>query len=101
MPGEREESLLWIKVDEGEMPPIDKKLSPREKAMLAAWIEHGARTARPEPASADALAGPTEEEKSFWSLRPIQRPEVPRVKAVERVVNPIDAFLLDRLEASA
>ena len=63
------------------MPPADKKLSAREKAVLAAWIDRGAPTARPEPASADALAGPTEEEKSFWSFQPIRRPEVPRVKA--------------------
>jgi mono/diheme cytochrome c family protein len=99
VPGEREESLLWIKVDEGEMPPVDKKLSAREKEVLAAWIDQGAPTARPEPASADALAGPTEEEKSFWSFRPIRRPEVPRMKATGRAGNPIDAFLLSRLEA--
>src|SRR5262249_52947389 len=35
---------------------------------------------------------------AFWSFRPIRRPEVPRVKASGRFVNPIDAFLLDRLE---
>jgi hypothetical protein len=99
VPGEREESLLWIKVDEGEMPPVDKKLSAREKEVLAAWIDRGAPTARPEPASADALAGPTEEEKSFWSFQPIRCPEVPRVRAPGRVANPIDAFLLQRLEA--
>ena len=98
VPGEREESLLWTMVDEGEMPPIDKKLSPREKQILAAWIDRGAHTARPEPASADALKSPTEEEKSFWSFRPVRRPEVPRVKDAGRVVNPIDAFLLDRLQ---
>ena len=98
VPGEREESLLWIRVDEDEMPPVEKKLSRREKEVLAAWIDQGARTARPEPLSADALTEPTEEEKSFWSFQPIRRPEVPRVGAAGRVGNPIDAFLLRRLE---
>ena len=81
------------------MPPVEKKLSLREKEVLAAWIDQGARTARPEPLSADALTGPTEEEKSFWSFQPIRRPEVPRLKTVERAGNPIDAFLLRRLKA--
>src|SRR5262245_4698973 len=100
VPGGREESLLWIKVDEDEMPPGEKKLSPAEKAIIAAWIDQGAATARPEPALADAATGPTEEERSFWSFRPVRRREPPPVQGRDRFRTPVDAFLLQRLEAS-
>jgi Protein of unknown function (DUF1553)/Protein of unknown function (DUF1549)/Planctomycete cytochrome C len=98
-PGRRDESLIWERIEADEMPPGDKKLSAREKAALAAWIDAGASTTRPEP---EALPPPgpvlTDEERGFWSFRPIARIEVPKVAHPEAVRNPIDAFLLARLE---
>jgi hypothetical protein len=35
----------------------------------------------------------------FWSFRKLERPVVPQVRNVHRVRTPIDAFLLDKLEA--
>src|SRR4051794_4680127 len=103
-PGSHEESLLWERIDAEEMPPGEKKLTPAERATIAGWIDQGARTSRPEPApeslSLAAGAAWTEEERTFWSFRPIGRPEPPRVRDASRVRTPIDAFLLDRLEAS-
>jgi hypothetical protein len=97
--GRLDESLIWERIEADEMPPGDKKLSPREKAALADWIVAGIPTARPEP---EALPPPgpilTDEERGFWSFRPIARVEVPRVAHPRAVRNPIDAFLLDRLE---
>ena len=72
VPGRRDESLIWDQGREGEMPPADKKLSAREKAALAAWIDRGAPTARPEPARPPPGPVLTEEEKSFWSFQPIR-----------------------------
>jgi hypothetical protein len=98
-PRRRDESLIWERVEADEMPPGDKKLSAREKAALAAWIDAGVPTARPEP---EVLPPPgpvlTEDERRFWSFRPIARPEAPQVAHPELVRNPIDAFLLARLE---
>ncbi|MBX6311890.1 MAG: PSD1 domain-containing protein [Isosphaeraceae bacterium] len=99
VPGDHEQSYLWMRLDADEMPPGDKKLSTAEKSLIAAWIDQGARTIRPEP---EALApGPvfSEEERSFWSFQPVRRPEVPRVRHADLVRTPIDAFLLERLEA--
>ncbi|WP_435020014.1 PSD1 and planctomycete cytochrome C domain-containing protein [Tundrisphaera sp. TA3] len=98
-PGHRDQSLLWERIEAGDMPPGDKKLSDREKAALAEWIDAGAPTARPEPETIPP-PGPvlTDEERSFWSFRPVARPEVPRVARPEAVRDPIDAFLLARLE---
>src|SRR5262249_17750085 len=41
----------------------------------------------------------TEEAKNYWCYRPVRRPDVPAVKAREWVSNPIDAFLLAKMEA--
>ncbi len=100
--GRLDESLIWERVNADEMPPGDKKLSAREKAALADWIVAGIPTARPEP---EALPPPgpvlTDEEREFWSFRPIARVEVPRVAHSKTVRGPIDAFLLARLEKDA
>src|SRR5215831_4841244 len=36
----------------------------------------------------------------FWSLKQVKRPEVPKVKHTAWVKNPIDAFVLSKLEAN-
>ena len=40
----------------------------------------------------------TEEDRRFWSFRRPVRPAAPAVKQTGRVRNPIDAFLLAKLE---
>jgi len=99
VPGNPEGSLIWQKVESGEMPPGDAKVSASEKETLRKWIAAGAPTRRPEPESIPAGLGITPEERSWWAFQPIARPEIPAVKAVERIANPIDAFILEKLEA--
>ena len=95
--GKHVDSLLWKRITAGEMPPGEKKLSDKERRIVAAWIDAGAKTARPEP---EAIADDdvTEEERSFWSFQPIRRASVPRVPQLDLVRTPVDAFLLARLE---
>src|SRR5262249_38399010 len=40
----------------------------------------------------------TETDRDFWSFRPPRVVDVPRVREASRVRNPIDAFVLDKLE---
>jgi hypothetical protein len=40
----------------------------------------------------------TEAQKSFWSLQPVTKPAAPAVKGKQWVKNPIDAFVLGKLE---
>jgi hypothetical protein len=40
----------------------------------------------------------TSEDRNYWALQPVVRPEVPEVKNTGWVRNPIDAFILARLE---
>ncbi len=95
--GKHSESLLWKRIVSNEMPPGEKKLSNKERQLIAEWIDGGAKTARPEP---EAISDDdvTDEERSFWSFQPVRRSVVPAVKSVDRVRTPIDAFLLARLE---
>ncbi len=95
--GQRAKSLLWKKIAADEMPPGDKKLSEKEKLIIGQWIDVGAKTARPEPESLSD-DGITDDERAFWSFQPITRPPLPRVKNVDRVDSPIDAFLVAKLE---
>src|SRR5262245_1367171 len=41
----------------------------------------------------------TPAEKNFWSFQPVVKPSVPVVKDKQWVKNPVDAFVLAKLEA--
>ncbi|WP_437185894.1 PSD1 and planctomycete cytochrome C domain-containing protein [Planctomicrobium sp. SH668] len=96
--GDREESLLFQYVRDGEMPP-DKahQLTTDQVELIGKWIDAGAQTARPEPETITGMLI-TEEELSHWAYQKITRPAVPAVKNTDRVRTPIDAFLLAKLE---
>lgn len=96
--GKHAESLIYQRVASDEMPPGETKLTLREKALLARWIDEGARTARPEPESLAAGDIFTDDDRSHWSFQPIRRPAVPTVQHADQARSPIDAFLLERLE---
>ncbi|MEZ6132382.1 MAG: DUF1549 domain-containing protein [Planctomycetaceae bacterium] len=101
VPGRPDESLLLQRLVNGEMPPDKSKLlSPKEVRVIREWIAAGAGTVRPEPEQITPETFITEEERSHWAFQPITRPEVPQVKDQTSVSNPIDAFLLARLEAA-
>ena len=73
-----------------KMPP-GGKLKPSEIADLEAWIKMGA----PWPAKPVVR----KQDLPLWSLKPVGSPRPPRVKNAAWVRNPIDAFVLARLEA--
>src|SRR4051794_21951469 len=50
------------------------------------------------PGRANGKAPTPAEAKSFWSFRPVKRPDVPKVNDAGWVRNPIDAFVLAKLE---
>ena len=75
------------------MPPDGKKLTDDEIALLRAWIDQGAE--RPDDATADDSKW-----SKHWAFQPIRRAPLPRVSRPEWVRNPIDAFVLARLDAA-
>lgn len=92
-------SLLVERIESGEMPPGDHRVSQKEIDNIKSWIDAGAPTARAEPKTIPRGLGISQEERNYWAFQPIRRPPVPVVKATDRVRNPIDSFLLAKLEA--
>jgi hypothetical protein len=84
-----------------EMPP-DGKLRPEQIAVLTKWVERGLPWTPGGEAVADkpkAEAGKvTAEAKQYWAYQPVKRPDVPTVRHDAWVKNPIDAFILQKLE---
>jgi hypothetical protein len=95
VPGHSAKSELIRRVtsadDDQVMPPTGKRLSPDEVNLLRAWIDAGAAW----PA---ALAGEDSRKQSHWAFRPLTRPRPPVVHSREWAQNPIDRFVLARLE---
>jgi mono/diheme cytochrome c family protein len=93
--GNPNESLL-VRMITGPKPRMPLKaapLSPVEVERIRRWIGGGASW--PEQLVLKAAPGSAE---TWWSLRPLQRPLVPVVAQREWVRNPIDAFILKKLE---
>lgn len=108
VPGKPDESLLIKKVRSGEMPPrrriIEvsvKPIEPAEIDVLATWIAAGAPEVAIPPDVALSQPDPlvSDKDRAFWAFQPPQAASPPDVQAKEGVRNPIDAFVLHRLEA--
>ena len=95
IPGNPEGSLLYQSViHQGElkMPLGSKSPLPAEQLeILKKWIQEGA----PWPSNYAATKRP---EPNWWSFKKPQRPAVPRVRQGKPVANPIDAFILAKLQ---
>jgi hypothetical protein len=102
VPGKPEESLLLEMIESKEMPPKEEDpLDAKQIDVLRRWITAGAPIkGKDEPPleATDAVSQISEEDRDFWSFRPPVRPAVPTVKDAARVRNPIDAFVLAKLE---
>src|SRR5712691_5247758 len=70
------------------MPPKGERLTRDQIAMLRAWIDQGAHW----PADADRIK--VADKSDWWSLKPIVKPAIPASESG----NPIDAFILAKLE---
>src|SRR5947207_2280940 len=87
VPGKPQESelvkRLYTTNADDLMPPPEshKKLTAQQKNLLERWIEQGA------------------EYEPHWAYIPPKRPEVPQPRNRQGVRNPIDAFILQTLEA--
>ncbi|HEY3739929.1 MAG TPA: DUF1549 domain-containing protein, partial [Bryobacteraceae bacterium] len=88
VPGDAAASLLWQRINNPDvakrMPPAiaHKTLTPEQKATLKLWIDQGAPW------------------KEHWAFIAPVRHEPPAVQQKDWVRNPIDNFILARLEAA-
>jgi mono/diheme cytochrome c family protein len=99
VPGQPDDSLLLQSVQQTHttlrMPKGAAKLADPEIAALTQWIKEGAVWPAAVSASNDYLIKPAHQ--AFWSFQPVGQPAAPAVKGV--AINPLDAFLLAKLEA--
>lgn len=98
VPNDPSKSLLIQAIQQSgrlKMPPSGK-LSPLEINVFTQWIAQGAVwDDAKQPSPADTLA----QKRNFWAFRPVQRSVSPKVATPQWVKNPIDAFILTKLEA--
>jgi len=99
VPGKSSESLL-IRFVSGldpkvVMPPTGEHLRPDEIKLLSQWIDEGA----PWPEDTPAPQQQGGQLSDHWAFKPIQKPEVPAVRKLNWVRNPIDSFVLAKLES--
>ncbi|MCC7423663.1 MAG: PSD1 domain-containing protein [Planctomycetaceae bacterium] len=79
-----------------EMPP-DKPRLPRQTIEdFIRWVELGAPDPREEQSAGSAPE--MKEARKHWSFQPVRKAVPPVVEAHDRVANPIDAFVLERLQ---
>jgi mono/diheme cytochrome c family protein len=107
VPGKPDASLVLKKIRAGQMPPRDrlveacvKPIEPAETDVLARWIAAGAAATKVEPDAASTTPDPlvSDKDREFWAFQPPRAIAVPTVRHADRVRNPIDAFLLQKLE---
>ena len=107
VPGQPEKSRLVIAVgyqnEELKMPP-KKRLSARQVADLAEWVRLGAPMPADEAVAASTPAKPefqiTSKDRAHWAFQALKQPAVPAVRKKDWAANPIDAFILAKLEAN-
>ena len=87
VPGQSQQSEVWARIHSTDpdtvMPPpqTGKPLSQRQKELLAKWIDQGANY------------------QGHWAFIPPSRPAVPLPNLASSYPNPIDRFLLDKLQS--
>ncbi len=98
VPGSSATSELIRRVsiaDKAEMmPPTGSRLTPREIALLKAWIDAGAPWPD-EKIAVDAKRA----DQNWWSLRPLSSAEPPMTEGIPQhwAISPIDRFVYARL----
>jgi Protein of unknown function (DUF1553)/Protein of unknown function (DUF1549)/Concanavalin A-like lectin/glucanases superfamily/Planctomycete cytochrome C len=83
-PGDSAHSNLYLRVSSSEksmrMPPVGNALTEKQVRLIKDWIDGGAKW------------------ETHWSFVPPKRPALPEVSQKSWVRNPIDDFVLARLE---
>lgn len=105
--GKPDGSLILKRLHAGDMPPRKrlieaavKPMEPEEIKKLTRWISLGAPEVPDEPDVAGTPADPlvNSKDRDFWAFNPPRAALIPKVAATNLVRNPIDAFILQKLE---
>ncbi len=96
VPGKSGKSVLFQAIlgraDVTAMPVDADRLSTEQIAMIRRWIDEGAVIPDDEPEISTSV------ESDHWAFQPVRRPVAPAVSRTDWIRNPIDRFVLARLE---
>jgi hypothetical protein len=105
LPDQPAQSLILDRLRTRQMPPEDEK-HPRRKPtdeeihQIESWIAAGANWPHDREIGLHEQTVDLNAARRFWSFQPVRRPPTPQVAHVDRVANPIDAFIWQKLEAA-
>jgi hypothetical protein len=92
---------LVARLAKPHMPPTGPALTRQQLSRLAVWIDLGAPYDKPLLVKAGRARKPmvvSDEDRKFWSFRPLKRPAPPTPKNNAWGRTPADSFILARLE---
>ena len=101
--------MLIKKLRAGQMPPPNRLVEVSVKVVdqteidtLVGWIAAGAPEVAQKPDVATTSPDPlvSDKERDFWAFQSPRPVAVPGVREMARVRNPIDCFVLQKLEAT-
>ena len=107
VPGDPDASLVIRRIAAEEMPPEQhqarlsyRPVTSTELQQMRRWITEGAPWDDEEPVAVNPESDPmvSDEDRRFWSFQPPRQTDPPGVSDSDRVRQPLDAFLLARLE---
>jgi hypothetical protein len=102
IPGDSKQSLLMKRIlgegDMARMPMGGDPLMPTQIALIRRWIEQGANWSGDDQSAPPGSQSAIKQQEHHWAYVKPVRPALPRVKNQSWVRNPIDAFILARLE---
>jgi len=93
--GAAELSVLYERITAVEPHADGVSLSVKQRGIIRTWINQGAQGVGNAVSGLEEDAGGSSDS---WVFQPPVRPQIPLVAAGDRVRNPIDAFILRRLE---
>ncbi|MFM1802353.1 MAG: hypothetical protein RJA81_1705, partial [Planctomycetota bacterium] len=84
-PHQVDDSLLWVMIDDAEMPP-DQSLTNEEKQMIRQWIASGS--------AGLPVAGSKAIQTDHWAFRKLGLIDPPQLQSTaDRVFTPVDLFM--------
>jgi hypothetical protein len=104
VPGDAAASHLYRRLTGQQLPqmPLGGRLSDAEIALVKEWIDSGAEWPREASLAPGGLISSekkfTDQQRRYWAFQRVVKPATPAVKDRAGLRNPIDAFVLSRLE---
>ena len=96
--GDPDQSLIWQLItrtgDDRKMPPEGSRLNSEQLGKIERWLSEGAVWPK-----GVILKSPREAAREHWAFQPVVQPKIPIVPDSAWAKNPIDSFVVSRLNS--